>query len=127
MLSCFTSTSTLMMLSGYSNLHNTKNSIIEISETGLQLLEWEVALQLYVWWYVPVWGKSCVWWYAPVWGKSHVCGGMHQCGETVVCMVVCPSVVKQSCVWWYAPVWGNSRVYGGLPQTILTFKHNFCE
>ena len=42
-----------------SNLHETTNSIIKISQVGMQLPQWWVTLHLYVGQYVQVQGNGC--------------------------------------------------------------------
>ena len=43
----------------HSNLHDLTNSVIEISEVGVQLPQWQTTLHLYVLQYVQVWRNSC--------------------------------------------------------------------
>ena len=43
----------------YSKFHDTTDSIIEIPEVGVQLMEWLVTLCLHAWQYVQVWGNGC--------------------------------------------------------------------
>ena len=43
----------------YSKSHDTTDSITEIPEAGVQLMEWLVTLCMDAWQYIQVWGNGC--------------------------------------------------------------------